>query len=129
MPYSKERELIEPTSSKKTGHQVRDEVAISQSHLWPIIVSVWRNYRDWNEEEPEEKKVQQQPKVGSSSRGGPKAWHYYWGYGALTKKDLARLPSERPNTQLSQMQVRTEAADPCCWTREGWKKLRRRAIL
>ena len=30
---SRKRELIEPTSSRKTGHQVRDEVPISQSHL------------------------------------------------------------------------------------------------
>ena len=30
---SKERELIEHTSSRKTGHQVRDGVAIPQSHL------------------------------------------------------------------------------------------------
>ena len=28
MPDSRERELIEPTSSRKTGHQVRDGVAI-----------------------------------------------------------------------------------------------------
>ena len=28
MPYIGERELIEPTSSRKTGHQVRDGVAI-----------------------------------------------------------------------------------------------------
>jgi hypothetical protein len=27
--------------------------------------------------------------VAFSSRGGPKALHYYSGYGALTKKDLA----------------------------------------
>jgi hypothetical protein len=33
MPNSRERELIEPTSSRKTGHQVRDGVAIPQSHL------------------------------------------------------------------------------------------------
>jgi hypothetical protein len=33
MPYSEERELIEPTSSRKTGHQVRDGVVISQSKL------------------------------------------------------------------------------------------------
>jgi hypothetical protein len=33
MPYTGERELIEPTSSKKTGHQVRDGVAIPQSKL------------------------------------------------------------------------------------------------
>ena len=30
---SRERELIELTSSRKTGHQVRDRVAIPQSHL------------------------------------------------------------------------------------------------
>jgi hypothetical protein len=33
MPDSRERELIEFTSSRKTGHQVRDGVAILQSHL------------------------------------------------------------------------------------------------
>ena len=33
MPDSRERELIELTSSRKTGHQVREGVAIPQSHL------------------------------------------------------------------------------------------------
>jgi hypothetical protein len=33
MLNSRERELIETTSSRKTGHQVRDGVAIPQSHL------------------------------------------------------------------------------------------------
>jgi hypothetical protein len=33
MPDSGEREFIEPTSSRKTGHQVSDGVAIPQSHL------------------------------------------------------------------------------------------------
>jgi hypothetical protein len=28
MPNSRERELIEPTSSRKTGYQVRDRVSI-----------------------------------------------------------------------------------------------------
>jgi hypothetical protein len=32
MPKSREREFIEPTSSRKTGHQVRDGVAVPQSH-------------------------------------------------------------------------------------------------
>jgi hypothetical protein len=31
MRYIGERELVEPTPSRKTGHQVRDEVAIPQS--------------------------------------------------------------------------------------------------
>ena len=58
MPNSRGREHMEPTSSRKTGHQVRDGVAIPQSHLWPIIVPVWKNYRKGNGEEPEVKKVQ-----------------------------------------------------------------------
>jgi hypothetical protein len=33
MPYIGERELIEPISSRKTGHQVRDGVAITESKL------------------------------------------------------------------------------------------------
>jgi hypothetical protein len=33
MPDSRERELIEPTSSRKTGHQVRGGLAISQLKL------------------------------------------------------------------------------------------------
>jgi hypothetical protein len=33
MSYSEERELLETTSSRKTGHQVKNEVAIPQSKL------------------------------------------------------------------------------------------------
>jgi hypothetical protein len=33
MSDNRETELTEPTSSRKTGHQVRDGVAIPQSHL------------------------------------------------------------------------------------------------
>jgi hypothetical protein len=33
MPNIRERELIDPTSSRKTGHSVRDWVAIPQSQL------------------------------------------------------------------------------------------------
>ena len=40
MPYSGEREFVEPNSSRKAGHQVRDGVAILQSKLQPISVPV-----------------------------------------------------------------------------------------
>jgi hypothetical protein len=33
MPDSRERELLEPTSSRKTGYQMREGFAIPQSHL------------------------------------------------------------------------------------------------
>jgi hypothetical protein len=68
-PDSRERELIEPTYSRKTGHQVRDGVATPQSHLWPIIVPVSKNYRNGNGEEPEEKKVQRQAQSGIHLKG------------------------------------------------------------
>jgi hypothetical protein len=59
MPGSRERELIEPTTCRQAGHQVTDGVAIPQS-FWPIIASVWKNHRDGNGEESEEKKVKRQ---------------------------------------------------------------------
>ena len=58
------------------------------------------------------------PKVGSSSKGRPKAWHYYWGYEVLTKRHLSWLPCERLSSWKSQMQVFTpmdRAPDPCGW--------------
>jgi hypothetical protein len=64
MPYIGERELTEPTSRRQTGHQVRDGGTIPQSHLWSIIVPVWKNYRDWNAGKPEEKKIHWQAKSG-----------------------------------------------------------------
>jgi hypothetical protein len=33
MSYSEERELVEPASSRKTGHQVKDGIVIIQSKL------------------------------------------------------------------------------------------------
>ena len=56
------------------------------------------------------------------------AWHYYWSYGVLTKRDLLWLHSGRHNKQVKdQMQIFTsnhwtEAADPCGWMRERLKK-------
>jgi hypothetical protein len=38
MQDSRGKKLREPTSYWKTGPQVRDEIVIPQSHLWPIIV-------------------------------------------------------------------------------------------
>ena len=52
------------------------------------------------------------PKVRSSSRGGPKAWHYYWGY------DLAWLYAWRPNKQLKEADadICTQPMDRSSWT-------------
>jgi hypothetical protein len=57
---SRKRELIEPTSSRKTWHQMRERGAIPQSELWLLIVPVWKNNGNGNGEKREEKKVQRQ---------------------------------------------------------------------
>jgi hypothetical protein len=60
MPDSKDRELTEPTSSRKTGQQVRMGLP-SHSHTSdPQLFLPERINRDGNGEEPEEKKVQRQ---------------------------------------------------------------------
>ena len=69
MPDSKERELIEPTPSRKTGHKVRAGVAIPRSQLWPIIFPAWKKYRDGDGEELEAKKVQWQDQSGIQLKG------------------------------------------------------------
>ena len=58
MVYSGEHKLVEPTSSRKTGHQMRDELAIPQSKtlthnytcLKELQGQIWRR--------PEEMEVQ-----------------------------------------------------------------------
>jgi hypothetical protein len=48
---------------------MREMGATPQSQLWPIIVPVWKNYRDGNGEELEEKKVQPQVQSGIQLKG------------------------------------------------------------
>jgi hypothetical protein len=58
MPHS--GELVEPTSSRKTGHQVRDgEEAEENGSSYRAQIGIQLNY-----------------------------WHYYWDYGVLKKGGL-----------------------------------------
>ena len=90
LPYSREKELIEPTSSQE------DKISSEGWGCHPTVTSlthncfIWKNYRNGNGEEPEEKKVQLQAQSGIQLKGKAKAWHYYWGHGVLIKRDLLR---------------------------------------
>jgi hypothetical protein len=114
-------------------------VAIPQSHLCPIIVSVWNNYRDGNGEEPEKKKQQDQSGIHLKGRSQGltlllRLWNAHK-KGSIMASPTSPPPTKNPtNSWKSQLQLFapkqwTEAANPCCWIKEGLKKLRRRATL
>jgi hypothetical protein len=119
MPYIGEREFVDPISSRRTGHQVRDGVAIPQSKLWPIIVPVWKNSRDGNGEEPEEKKVQWQAQKWDPAQGEtPRPDSITEAIeSSQKKKNLSWLPSKRPNKQLKEpdADICTQPMVRSCW--------------
>jgi hypothetical protein len=54
-----------------------------------------------------ERRSNDRPKLGSSSRRGPGAWRCYWCCGMLADRSLAWLPSKRPNKQLKESDANT----------------------
>ena len=66
------------------------------------------------------------PWVRYSSRWGSIAWHYYWGYGMLTKRNLSWLPSEGPNKQLKEWDadICIQPIDRSNWSLLCWRMLK-----
>jgi hypothetical protein len=123
MPDNRERDLIEPTSRRKTGHQVRDGVAIPQPHLWLIIASVRKNYRDgkwrgaWGKEgpaivpkwDPAQVEVPRPDTITEAMECSQKGIYH----------DCPPRDPTSSHMQLFAPNPCTEAADPCFWIREG----------
>lgn len=116
MPYSGERELVEPTSSRKAGHQVRDEVAISQSKTQTISLPVWKNCKDGNGEKPEEKKGQWQSQSGTHLKWRPQDLIPLLKYRTLTK-NWTIVAALRKAKQLNESNVHicTQLRNRHCW--------------
>jgi hypothetical protein len=69
LSWLKGRDIIEPTSKQEDRASNEGEGAIPQSQLWPIIVPVWKNYRNGNGEKSKENMVHQQAQSGIQLMG------------------------------------------------------------
>jgi hypothetical protein len=74
MPSIGERELVEPTSSRKTGHQVRRGAILQPKSL---THNCYRTTGIKKEKSLRKMRSSDRSNMGSSSQGGLKACHYY----------------------------------------------------
>ena len=136
MPDSREREFMEPTSSRKTGHQMRDGVAIPQSKLSSINVPVRKNYRDGKGEESEGKMVQRQTQSGILLKGRHQGLTLLLRLCCAHKKEPnmtalqhTQQAAERIRSRHMHLTNGQKLLTPVVELGKSWKKLRRRVTL
>ena len=110
------RELVEPISRRKTGHQVEGwgyhpTVKNSDSELFLSKRSAGIKM----DKRQRERWFSDRPNLESISRGGLGPWHCYRCSGELADRNLAWLPSERLDKQLTESGTETYT-QPMVWS-------------
>ena len=108
--------------------QQKDRVSSEERGCYPTVktlthyCSFWKNCRDENGEEPEEKKVQQQAQIGIQLKGRPQGLTLLLSQWSTHKGDILWLSSERPNKQLDIFffSFFLTPVYPCCFVIHFW---------
>jgi hypothetical protein len=127
MTNSRERELIEPTSSRKTASGEGWGcylTVIPLTHNCSCLKEFqgWKWRRAWGKEDLAQWEVPRPDTITEAMEHSQK-----WSQHDCPLKDPTS--SWKCQMQIFAPNNWTAADDPCCWIREGWSKLRRRAIL
>jgi hypothetical protein len=110
MPYSGEKELVESTSSRKTGHQVEGSGCHSLvKNSDPELFLSERTVGTKMEKSPRKESSSDRPKLGLGRSRGLTLLVMLW---CAHKRGISLLPSKRPNKQLkeSDADIYTQAA-------------------
>ena len=87
MPNSEERELVEPISSRKTGHQVEGWCCHPTVKYSDPELFLCKRIAGTNMEKRQGNRPNDRPKLESFSRGDCKTSHYYLCYCVLTRPE------------------------------------------
>jgi hypothetical protein len=131
MSYSGARELVDPSFSKKTGHQVKDGVAIPQLKILTQNCSSLKEMQDKNEA-TEEKKVQRQAQSVIQLKGWPqvltllqKLWNDHKTGPIMTALQKHQQLAEKVRCRYLHPTNGVKLVITVVELGESWKKLRR----
>jgi hypothetical protein len=137
MPYSGERELIESTSSRKTGHQVKGwgcHPTVKNSDP-KLFLSEKKTCRVKNGGEPKIKKVQWLAQIGIQLKGRPQGltlllilWSVYKQEPIMTAlRKAQQAAAERLRCRYLHLTNGQRLVTPVVELGKSWEKLSRRA--